>query len=135
MNFVESVESVYKKYIVWEGRASRSEFWWFYLFYLGCSFLTSMLDLIWGTPVLNSIFVLGTFLPMLSVTIRRLHDTGHSGWWYWIALLPIVVYGYQGRSHKVFMPIFGFMYAIKLLFTESEEGENKYGSNPLEPVT
>tara|TARA_B100000131_G_scaffold312840_1_gene347448 strand:- start:1226 stop:1633 length:408 start_codon:yes stop_codon:yes gene_type:complete len=135
MNFVESVESVFKKYVVWEGRASRSEFWWFYLFYLGCSFLTSMLDLIWGTPVLNSIFVLGTFLPMLSVTIRRLHDTGHSGWWYWIALLPIVVYGYQGRSHKVFMPIFGFMYAIKLLFTESEEGENKYGSNPLEPVT
>lgn len=131
MNFVESVESVFKKYVVWEGRASRSEFWWFYLFYLGCSFLTSMLDLIWGTPVLNSIFVLGTFLPMLSVTIRRLHDTGHSGWWYWIALLPIVVYGYQGRSHKVFMPIFGFMYAIKLLFTASEEGDNQYGSNLL----
>ena len=129
MSFVESIESGFKKYFVWKGRASRSEFWWFYLFTFLGSIITSILDLYTGTAVLGLVFNLATFFPFLSVLIRRLHDTGHSGWWYWIALLPIAIYGYEGRNHKVLMPIFGFMYAIKLLFTASEEGENQYGSN------
>ena len=131
MSFVESIESAFKKYFVWKGRASRSEFWWFYLFYFVGTLVTTLVDLIYGVPVLNTIFTLATLIPFLSVFIRRLHDTGHSGWWYWIVLLPIVIYSYEGRKHKVLMPIFGFMYAIKLLFTLSEEGENQYGSSPL----
>ena len=131
MSFVESIQSAFKKYFVWKGRASRSEFWWFYLFILLGSIVTTLIDLIYGVPVLNTIFTLATFIPFLSVFIRRLHDTGHSGWWYWIVLLPIAIYSYEGRNHKVLMPIFGFMYAIKLLFTLSEEGENQFGSNPL----
>jgi len=131
MSFVESIQSAFKKYFVWKGRASRSEFWWFYLFILLGSIVTTLIDLIYGVPVLNTIFTLATFIPFLSVFIRRLHDTGHSGWWYWIVLLPIAIYSYEGRNHKVLMPIFGFMYAIKLLFTLSEEGENQFGSSPL----
>ena len=131
MGFVESIESAFRKYVVWEGRSSRSEFWWFALFAFLGSMVTTLIDSLYGVPVLNTIFVLGTFLPYLSVLIRRLHDTGHSGWWYWIALLPIAIYSYEGRSHKVLMPIFGFMYAIKLLFTLGEEGGNQYGSNPI----
>ena len=131
MGFVESLESAFKKYFVWKGRASRSEFWWFYLFIIIGSIVTTLIDLIYGVPVLNTIFTLATFIPFLSVFIRRLHDTGHSGWWYWIVLLPIAIYSYEGRNHKVLMPIFGFMYAIKLLFTLSEEGENQFGSSPL----
>ncbi len=131
MSFVESIESAFKKFFVWKGRASRSEFWWFYLFYLVGTIVTTLVDLIYGFPFLNTIFFLAVFFPILSVFIRRLHDTGHSGWWYWIALLPIVIYSYEGRNHKVLMPIFGFMYAIKLLFTLSEEGDNQYGSSPL----
>ena len=131
MSFVESIQSAFKKYFVWKGRASRSEFWWFYLFILLGSIVTTLIDLIYGVPVLNTIFTLATFIPFLSVFIRRLHDTGHSGWWYWIVLLPIAIYSYEGRNHKVLMPIFGFMYVIKLLFTLSEEGENQFGSSPL----
>ena len=131
MGFVESIESAFRKYVVWEGRSSRSEFWWFALFAFLGSMVTTLIDSLYGVPVLNTIFVLGTFLPYLSVFIRRLHDTGHSGWWYWIVLLPIAIYSYEGRSHKLLMPIFGFMYAIKLLFTLGEEGGNQYGSNPI----
>ena len=131
MDFVESIESAFRKSFVWKGRASRSEFWWFYLFYTLGSIVTVLVDLIYGLPVLNTVFILVTLFPNLSVFIRRLHDTGHSGWWYWIALLPIAIYSYEGRSHKVLMPIFGFMYAIKLLFTLGEEGGNQYGSNPI----
>ena len=132
MGFVESIKSAFSKYFVWKGRASRSEFWWFTLFLQLGNLVTLLIDLIFMVPVLQTIFSLATFFPSLSVTIRRLHDTGHSGWWYWISLLPIAIYSYQGRNHKVLMPIFGFMYAIKLLFTASEEGENLYGSNPYE---
>ena len=131
MGFVESIESAFRKYFVWKGRASRSEFWWFYLFCILGSIVTTLIDLIYGVPVLNTVFLLATLLPTLSVFIRRLHDTGYSGWWYWIIFLPIAIYSYEGRNHKVLMPIFGFMYSIKLLFTLSEEGENPYGSNPL----
>ena len=131
MGLVESIESAFKKYFVWKGRASRSEFWWFYLFIIIGSIVTTLIDLIYGVPVLNTIFTLATFIPFLSVFIRRLHDTGHSGWWYWIVLMPIAIYSYEGRNHKVLIPIFGFMYAIKLLFTLSEEGDNQYGSSPL----
>ena len=131
MGFVESIQSAFRKYFVWKGRASRSEFWWFYLFCILGSIVTTLVDLIYGVPVLNTVFILATFFPTLSVFIRRLHDTGHSGWWYWIIFLPIAIYGYEGRNHKVFMPIFVFMYSIKLLFTLSEEGENPYGSSPL----
>ena len=131
MSFVESIESAFKKYFVWKGRASRSEFWWFYLFYIVGTIVTTLVDLIYGVPVLNTVFSLALLFPFLSVFIRRLHDTGHSGWWYWIILLPIAIYSYEGRNHKVLMPIFVFMYAIKLLFTLSEEGDNHYGSSPL----
>jgi len=127
MSFSESILSAFKKYFVWKGRASRSEFWWFYLF----TFLAYAIITYYILYTLGVVFALATLFPSLSVLIRRLHDTGHSGWWYWIALLPIVIYGYEGRNHKVLMPIFGWMYAIKLLFTASEEGENQYGSNPL----
>jgi uncharacterized membrane protein YhaH (DUF805 family) len=128
MSFVKSIESAFKKFFVWKGRASRSEFWWFYLFYLVGMTVTILLKFFYYAP---TIFYLVTFFPFLSVSIRRLHDVGHSGWWYWIALLPIVIYSYEGRNHKVLMPIFGFMYAIKLLFTLSEEGDNQYGPSPL----
>ena len=131
MGFVESIESAFRKYFVWKGRASRSEFWWFYLFCILGSIVTTLVDLIYGVPLLNTVFAMATFFPTLSVFIRRLHDTGHSGWWYWIIFLPIVIYSYEGRNHKVLMPIFGFMYSIKLLFTLSEEGESPYGSSPL----
>jgi len=130
MGFLKSVESGFRKYVVWKGRASRSEFWWFYLFCIIGTILTNLIGLGLGLNI-TIVFSLATFLPQISVLIRRLHDTGHSGWWYWIFLMPIVIYSYEGRNHKLLMPIFGFMYSIKLLSTSSGEGDNKYGSSSL----
>ena len=65
--------------------------------------------------VLEAIFVLVTFLPSLSVMVRRLHDINKSGWWFFINLTII--------------GMIPFVYWV--IFKRSDEGENKYGSNPL----
>ena len=114
MGFVESIESAFRKYFVWKGRASRSEFWWFYLFYTLGSIVTVLVDLIYGLPVLNTVFILVTLFPNLSVFIRRLHDTGHSGWWYWIAFT-----------------IIGIIPLIYWMCKAGDDGDNNYASNPL----
>ena len=114
MGFVESIESAFRKYFVWKGRASRSEFWWFYLFNILGSIVTILVDLIYGLPVLNTIFILATLFPNLSVFVRRLHDTGHSGWWYWILFTIIGI-----------IPIFYW------ICKAGDDGDNNYASNPL----
>lgn len=74
MTFVESVKTCFKKYCTFKGRASRSEFWWFYLFE---TLVTLILNCI---PQINFLSLL-ILLPGLAVTARRLHDRNRSGWW------------------------------------------------------
>lgn len=112
-----------KKYADFSGRARRKEFWMFFLFYLIFAIILSIVDGLigWGFAggtfgVLYTLFVLGILLPYLAVTVRRLHDTGRSGWWYFIMLIPIV----------------GPIWLIVLLATDGEPGENQYGPNPKE---
>lgn len=86
MNFIQSVKKCLKEYATFSGRASRSEFWWFYLFYILvhivaaiiCSALHSSHDVQQGVSLLLSLLLI---IPMLAVGARRLHDIGHSGWW------------------------------------------------------
>jgi uncharacterized membrane protein YhaH (DUF805 family) len=130
MFILKYLETSFRKYIIWKGRASRAEFWWFFLFIIIGNILTILVDSLYNTPILTPIFYLATLLPTLSVTIRRFHDTEHSGWWYWIFFLPIVIYTYEAKKHKLLLPIFGFMYVIKLCITKSDEGENEYGPAP-----
>ena len=131
MNMKEAVTSVLvKKYSTIEGRASRSEFWWFFLFYYLGSFLASALDagLGWqfgesdpfaGQPgVLYLLFLLAIIIPTICVTARRLHDVNRSGWW---QLIPITIIG-----------IIPFIYWMVKKPEDNEEGrENKWGTNPL----
>ena len=81
-----------KKYATFSGRASRSEFWWFVLFYFILSFVAGVVQA--GDEQLGAILVivagLGLFLPNIAVTVRRLHDTDRSGWWFWISLVPFI---------------------------------------------
>ncbi len=77
------------KYCCFTGRASRSEFWWFYLFILILSSASGLL------PGDNALYVSGAvtlvlFLPMLGLTWRRLHDIGKGGGWYFLGLIPLV---------------------------------------------
>ncbi|MFF4261727.1 DUF805 domain-containing protein [Streptomyces virginiae] len=106
---------VLKKYAVFSGRARRQEYWMFFLFNLAAVIVLSILDGVLGTsPILYALYVVAVFLPNLGVTIRRLHDTGKSGWWILIGAVPLV----------------GFIWIIVLLATAGQQQQNQYGPDP-----
>jgi uncharacterized membrane protein YhaH (DUF805 family) len=110
--FIEAL----KKYAVFSGRARRSEYWYFVLFYallyavfLGVGFAIKV-------PFIVAIVVFGLLLPHWGVSVRRLHDTGRSGWWILLGIIPLV----------------GFIVLLVFFTADSEAGANKYGPNPKE---
>lgn len=80
MNFIEALKSVFTKYATFSGRARRSEYWYFTLFYYMVIWGISLLDFIPGFMALLILFSLIVFVPSLSLMTRRLHDVGKSGW-------------------------------------------------------
>jgi uncharacterized membrane protein YhaH (DUF805 family) len=91
MGFAQAVRSGLTNAFTFEGRASRSEFWYFVLFLVICAVPAALADqLLIGKPVFQVLVTLATIVPYVSVIVRRLHDTGHSGWFYWIALIPLI---------------------------------------------
>lgn len=96
LTFTESVSSCFSKAFVFTGRASRAEFWWFALFTLLVSMVAGIIDQSsYGEPAtVTAITNLVMLFPSLAVNIRRLHDTGHSGWWYLIILTIIGIIPY-----------------------------------------
>ena len=84
MTFFESILVCFKKYAEFDGRASRSEFWWFALF---ITLVTSAL--VYISETLGSVFLIATLLPLLAAGTRRLRDTGKSGWWQLFLLVPV----------------------------------------------
>lgn len=115
---------VLKKYAVFQGRASRSEFWYFNLFnaLIQLVLIAAMVgaanaqnaSLVQVLNILIVVYSLGVFLPSISVLVRRLHDSGRSGWWYFIVLVPIV----------------GIFILLYFLVEDSQEGSNVYGNSP-----
>jgi uncharacterized membrane protein YhaH (DUF805 family) len=85
MTFQESIKVCFAKYADFGGRATRSEYWWFILFIVLVSLATSMIS-----SVVSVLFSLATLLPSLAAATRRLHDTGRSGWWQLVVLIPVV---------------------------------------------
>lgn len=132
MGFGEAIHTCFAKMVTFQGRASRSEFWWFALFlwlltfvvafvlsaFLGDSINSNPADpfanmaLLFG-PILVGAFVL--MLASLSVTIRRLHDSGKTGWWYWIAAIPYV----------------GGLLLLIFMLLPGTDGDNRFGPKPL----
>ena len=84
MNFGQAISSCLSKYATFSGRASRPEFWWFFLFQILISLAASMLG-----ETINGLVALCLVLPALAVGTRRLHDIGKSGWWQVIMLTVI----------------------------------------------
>jgi uncharacterized membrane protein YhaH (DUF805 family) len=110
-----------KKYATFEGRAQRSEYWYFVLFYVLIYIGLAILDgLMSGFSrsgsmgILAAIFSLAMFVPSLAVGVRRLHDTGRSGWWLLIALIPLI----------------GAIVLLVFNVQDSDPGSNQYGENP-----
>jgi len=102
-----------KQYAVFSGRARRSEYWFFALFSFLISLVLMILDVVAGIGFLGLLYSLATLLPGLGVTIRRLHDTGRSGWWLLIGLVPL-----------------GFIVLIVFAVQDSQPNANQYGANP-----
>ena len=123
-----AVRTVLSKYATFDGRASRPEYWWWLLSVLIFSVFCALIDGAVVAPMLGFerfaedagqpvgvIFGLAIFLPMLAVSARRLHDTGRSGWWLLLNLLPIV----------------GSL-VLLYFYTRPSEAENLWGPpNPL----
>jgi uncharacterized membrane protein YhaH (DUF805 family) len=85
MTLQESIRTCFTKYANFDGCASRSEYWWWILFYL-----LGILGLDYFSKTLAGLFVLATLLPTVAVATRRLHDTNRSGWWQLVGLIPYV---------------------------------------------
>ena len=96
-----------KKYAVFSGRASRIEFWMFFLIYTIISFLLGMvaglLGMFTGSKLLgniDNIYLLGTLIPSLAVSWRRMHDINRSGWWSIFPLVGLVLSAWKGTKGK-----------------------------------
>lgn len=106
---------VIKKYAVFEGRARRKEYWMFQLFAIIFSLGLFVIDMVLGTfGVLNMIFSVFILVPSIAVIVRRLHDIGKSGAWFFISFIPLI----------------GGIWLLILVCTDSEQGSNMYGANP-----
>jgi len=106
---------VLKKYATFSGRARRKEFWMFYLFYFIIVVVLSIIEQVIGIPgILSGIYSLALLIPTIAVTVRRLHDTGRSGWWWFIWLVPVI----------------GWIVMIVFMVLEGQPSDNEYGPNP-----
>jgi uncharacterized membrane protein YhaH (DUF805 family) len=85
MNFGDAIRSCFSKYASFEGRASRSEYWWWLLFTVLASMAAGIVS-----DKLSALFSLAVLLPSLAVGARRLHDTNRSGWFLLLWLLPLI---------------------------------------------
>lgn len=98
MGFIEAVKICFAKYATFEGRASRSEYWWFALFYFLVMIVCGILAIPFADSEAGFLFVmalmviasLAMIVPIYAVTIRRLHDIGKSGWFILLFFIPYV---------------------------------------------
>lgn len=129
---IEAVQTVFRKYAVFSGRAARSEYWWWILFVVIVSIVSQIIDGAVIAPALgfqafeegagqplSMVVSLALFLPGLSVAVRRLHDIDRSGWWFLV----------------IFVPIVGFLLLLYWFVQPGTADENQYGENPIQYST
>lgn len=105
----------WKNFATFQGRARRQAYWLFILINIGVSLVVGIIDGVLATGgMLSGLYSLAVLLPSIAIAVRRLHDTGRSGWWLFIALVPLI----------------GAVVLLIFFIGDSQPGENKYGPNP-----
>ena len=161
INMIDAVKLFFKNYFNFTGRASRSEFWWFYLAYLIVAVVIMIAEGLAkgvdyaGSGVASNLFTLTTLIGWLSLTARRLQDRGHSGWWQLANVIPQILFlipyfdflfsimdgGPINTGAGIAASIFGIIAfgtgvtMIVFLCLPPKDDENKWGRNPLLPET
>ncbi|WP_241762900.1 DUF805 domain-containing protein [Vibrio splendidus] len=110
-----------KRPIEFSGRSRRKEFWNYIFICTSATLILSIIDITVGwydsigdVGVLSGVFLWLTFLPFISVSVRRLHDINKSGYW----------------ATLYFLPIIGYIFILCLLLLDSDPNANRYGSPP-----
>ena len=160
MSFVEAVQTCFRKYATFSGRAGRPEYWWWMLFAFGGGIAAGMVDNGLGAEGgLQGLFSLAILLPGLAVAVRRLHDIGRSAWWLLILYAPaaigivfivvgmiaafasiglgfeVGVTGLVSMALGVVIALGGVVFAVYTMTRPSQPGANRYGPPPaLAPV-
>ena len=115
MGFGQAVSTCFSKYIDFQGRAMRSEYWWFALFNFAITIVAKIVDyLAIGYPALQAVVALALILPGIAVGVRRLHDTDRSGWWLLL----------------IFVPLIGAIVLLVWFCSRGAEGANRFGAAP-----
>ena len=112
MSFTEAIRVCLSKYVTFSGRARRSEFWFWSLFAVCIGVVAGIIDLIVGFSIATWVAYLGLLLPGIAVTIRRLHDTSRSGWFYLLCFVP-----------------FGGFVVLYFVLQDSTPVDNAYGAS------
>jgi uncharacterized membrane protein YhaH (DUF805 family) len=115
MGFGQAISAGFSKYINFRDRASRSEYWFWILFYTIGAIATGIIDLALGVQVTSGVFGLVMIIPNISVAVRRLHDRDYSGWWYLL----------------VFIPLIGWLILFIWFCLKGTDGPNRFGPDPL----
>ena len=113
VGFIEAIRLFFVNYVNFTGRARRSEYWWSVLFLFLVGMVASILDYLIDAQVFGTIVSLGTLLPSLAISVRRLHDIGKSWPWIFLSLIPLA----------------GGMIMI-VLFCRESDGDNPWGPGP-----
>ena len=148
MSFWQAVQTCFTKYIDFNGRAGRAEYWWFTLFLFVASFVVGFFEsMAFGfeeesPQIISTIFSLGTLLPSISVSWRRLHDIGRSGWWglLFFALCVVgaslVAVGLHEETNTTLIAVGAVVvlgtlaWVITWFAAKGEDGDNQYGPDP-----
>ncbi|HIE34981.1 MAG TPA: DUF805 domain-containing protein [Campylobacterales bacterium] len=109
------LDVVKNKYAQFDGRASRSEFWYYILFRLIISVIAAVLGNIIGFPIFELLVFLALFVPDIAIAVRRLHDINKTGWWLLVGLIPLI----------------GALVLIAFFVMKSYPDDNQYGPPPL----
>ena len=133
MQPINALKAAFQNYATFSGRATRGDYWWYVLAYVIVTIFLSVVDSVlfgsgsadvsaegglamsYSSGILGSLWMLANLIPSIAVAARRLHDTGRSGWWQLLVLIPVL----------------GWIALIYFAVQKGTAGENRFGADPL----